>query len=75
MTLGRLARVDARDVWRHEAQHFTPWLRANIERLNEALGVEIEIEASEIGVGDFSADLQGKEAASGRPVAGRGRRP
>lgn len=66
--LGRLLRVDARTVWHHEAQHFTPWLRDNVDRLNEALGTDIEIEAIEPGVGDFSADLRGKDSTSGRPV-------
>lgn len=66
--LGRLRRVDARDVWQNEAQHFTPWLRDNVDRLNEELGIDIEIEAIEVGVGDFSADLRGKDATTGRPV-------
>ncbi len=66
--LGRLVRVDAREVWRHEAAHFTPWLRDNIDRLGEAIGVDVEIEGIEVGVGDFTADLRGKDLGSGRPV-------
>jgi hypothetical protein len=66
--LGKLVRVDAREIWQHEAHHFTPWLRDNIDRLSEALGIEIEVEAIEVGVGDFSADLHGKDVTSDRPV-------
>ena len=65
--LGRLERVDARAVWTHEALSFTPWLRANIGLLGEALGLDLEVEA-EVAVGAFSVDLAGKDLGSGRPL-------
>ncbi|MDI3538262.1 MAG: hypothetical protein PWQ13_285 [Bacillota bacterium] len=41
--LGALTEVDLRRVWNDEARDFTPWLKENIDRLNEALGLDIEI--------------------------------
>ena len=41
--LSKLTRIDARAVWRHEALDFTPWVRANIDSLSEALGLELEL--------------------------------
>ncbi len=44
--LGRLARVELRDVWLNEAASFTPWLAKpeNLSLLGEAIGLELEVE-------------------------------
>lgn len=63
--LGTLERLDAREVWKNEAYDFTPWLRANIALIGEALGVEIDPEVQqEVAVGLFSADLLGTDLGS-----------
>jgi hypothetical protein len=49
--LGTLERVDPRTVWQNEAHDFTPWLLDNADRLAEALGIDIELEAAEHAVG------------------------
>lgn len=63
MKLGRLQKIDPRDIWLSEAQHFTPWLaqEQNIELLAEALGMELEVEAQEKQVGPFRADILCKD--------------
>lgn len=66
--LGKLKRLDPGEVWANEAKDFTPWLRDNIDLLCDALGVELEITESEGEVGDFYADLVGREVESGRVV-------
>lgn len=68
--LGRLERVELRDIWTSEASDFTPWLaRAeNLSILGEALGVELELEAQERNVGPFRADLLCKEIETDRWV-------
>lgn len=33
---------DLRVLWKHEAQDFTPWLAENLDRLGQALGVELD---------------------------------
>jgi Domain of unknown function (DUF4268) len=59
--LGRLEPVDPKSIWPHEAHDFTPWLLSNGDRLSEALGIDLELEASEHAVGGFSLDLVGRD--------------
>lgn len=68
--LGRLEKVDLRKVWANEARDFTPWLarEENISLLSEAIGIELEVEDTEKGVGSFSADILCREANSARSV-------
>lgn len=66
--LGALTEVDLREVWNYEARNFTPWLRENIDRLNQVLGLDIEITESEGSVGPFAVDLVGRDLGSGRIV-------
>ena len=55
--LGRLSPIALRDIWEDEAIDFTPWLAEaeNLALLGETLGMELE--AQEIHVGDFRADI------------------
>lgn len=68
--LGRLERVDLRNIWQSEAQHFTPWLarEANLSLLAETLGIDLELEAVEKNVGPFRADILCKDTLSNRWV-------
>lgn len=62
-TLGRLTRVDLRDIWASEASDFTPWLARedNLEILGDTLGIDLELEAQEKSVGPFRADILCKD--------------
>jgi len=53
----RLKRVPLREVWKHEALDFTPWLEQNADVLTETLGFEINSVEREKQVGDFSVDV------------------
>jgi hypothetical protein len=68
--LGRLEKVELREVWGDEARDFTPWLvhEDHIAILGEAIGLELEIEAQEKGVGPFYADVLCKDVATDRWV-------
>lgn len=58
--LSSLRRVPLREVWRHEAEEFTPWLAQpdNLEKLAEVLGLsELACVATEHWVGDFKLDM------------------
>ncbi|WP_018256769.1 hypothetical protein [Halomicrobium katesii] len=49
------------DVWNHEEHGFTPWLVDHIDRLEEAIGIEIDSVEREDSVGGYTADITGKE--------------
>lgn len=57
--LGKLERVDLRDAWKNEAEHFTPWLARpeNLQLLGETLGLQLELVQQEKEVGPFRADI------------------
>lgn len=61
--LGRLEKIDLRDIWKTEDQDFTPWLARedNISVLADTLGLELEVEAQEKAVGPFRADILCKD--------------
>jgi hypothetical protein len=69
-TLGRLEQVDLRKVWQNEAGQFTPWLAQvdNIALLADTLGLELEVEAQEKGVGPFRADIVCRDTSDGTLV-------
>lgn len=65
--LGRLQRVDLRDIWASEPGDFTPWLASteNLELLGDTIGIDLELEATEKNVGPFRADILCKDTATG----------
>jgi hypothetical protein len=66
--LGTLKRKDAREIWRHEAHEFTPWLKENIALLSAALGMDLDLVETEVRVGPFAADLVAKDVSNDRLV-------
>ena len=67
-TIGNLESVPIREVWEDEARDLTPWLAGNPDRLSEALGMNLELEGSEVGVGPFRADIVLRDADTGSRV-------
>lgn len=55
--IGSLTPVDIRKVWPNEAADLTPWLAENPDILSEALGMDLELDRTEVKVGSFSADI------------------
>lgn len=64
--LGRLEKIDLRNVWQSEAGDFTPWLARdeNLSLLGDTINIELELEAQEKNVGPFRADLLCKDTLS-----------
>lgn len=64
--LGRLVKVELRDIWLSESTDFTPWLarEENLAVLGEALALDLELEAQEKSVGPFRADILCKDVGS-----------
>lgn len=59
--LGKLVRVDPREVWAHEAHDMTPWLLDNADVLADVLGIDLELSDAEHPVGAFALDLIGRD--------------
>lgn len=61
--LGRLQKVELRDIWKTEDRDFTPWLaqEQNMAVLSETLMMDLEVEAQEQNVGPFRADILCKD--------------
>lgn len=68
--LGKLERVELRDVWKHEALHFTPWLASpdNLAALSLELGLDLELVGQEVSVGPYAADIVCKDTLTGIKV-------
>ena len=67
--LGNLKPLDLRDVWPQEAAQFTPWLADNIQELGDALGMDLELKATEASVGAFALDVLATVVNSDKNVA------
>jgi hypothetical protein len=68
MELGKFKTIALRKKWPNEASDFTPWLANNIDSLSEEIGIELEIENTEVAVGPYSADILAKDAGTGTYV-------
>jgi hypothetical protein len=64
--LGRLEKVDLRDVWTSESSAFTLWLAEpeNLKLLGETIRIELKLDAQEKEVGPFRADIRCKDTAT-----------
>lgn len=65
---GTIKKVNVREIWQHEAQNFTPWLAKNLEKLGEAVGMDLEMIEQEASVGNFSLDILAKDLSTGHNV-------
>lgn len=66
--LGKLESANLRKAWPHEAHDFTPWLAENLDRLSEAIGLDLELEGYEVQVGPYRADIVANDPSDGTRV-------
>ncbi len=68
--LGRLEPFDLKKLWSHEALAFTPWLARdeNLELLSDTLGMDLELEGTEMFVGPYKADIVAQDISSNTRV-------
>ena len=64
MSLGKLERVDLRDIWGHEASGFTSWLARdeNLAELGQVMGMKLELVGQERDIEPFRADILCRDA-------------
>ena len=66
--LSALETVPVRIVWPHEAQSFTPWLTANLDRLSDAIDVPLCAIDGKAVAGTQIADLLARDERDGSTV-------
>ena len=66
--IGKLSPVPIKDVWSDEAKDLTPWLADAPDLIGEALGMELELEDTEVSVGPFRADMLFRDVSTGALV-------
>ena len=67
--LGTLKKItDLRSIWPHEALNFTPWVAENVDRLADAVGLDITVDETESSVGDFNVDIYASETGTDRKI-------
>lgn len=64
MDLGALRFLNAREVFPTEPAHFSTWVAQHLERLGDALGLELELVKLEAEVGPFSLDILARVAGT-----------
>ena len=60
--------MNVREVWAHETSDFTPWLSENLDRLSARLGINLELEGTEVQVGRYRADIVARVPEDGAQV-------
>ena len=68
--LGKLEKVNLRDIWPNEEYDFSVWLskEENLKELSNTIGIDIVLEERESAVGKYSVDIYGKEEGTERKV-------
>ena len=62
LELGTIEKVDIRQVWPTEDDHFTPWLGEHLDKLGAELGLDLELVETEAQVGTFKLDVRANDA-------------
>ncbi|MFH0888662.1 MAG: DUF4268 domain-containing protein [Planctomycetota bacterium] len=70
-SLGKIKKLNVSDmkkIWPNEEKNLSPWIKDNIDALNEILNLQIEIQGQEEHVHNFRLDLVGTDNYSKKPV-------
>ena len=70
LKLGRITKVNPREIWRHEALDFTQWLakEENIAVICEELEINLENVKLEAAAGRYNVDLVADDTDTKRKV-------
>lgn len=69
-SIGKLAKVDLREIWKNEEYDFSNWLAKedNLALLSDEIGIPIRLLEREAGVGKYSVDILAEEEGTGRKI-------
>ena len=66
--IGKIKKIDPREIWKHEAKHFTPWLAKNIDYLSDVLNIDISVQTVEGNVGPYFVDIYGEDSSGNKII-------
>jgi len=67
-SIGKIQKVDLREIWKHEATDFTRWLADNIDYLNEVINLDISVNTTEGNVGPYRVDIYGEDGSGNKII-------
>lgn len=67
-SIGKIQKVDLREIWKHEAADFTRWLAGNIDYLNEVINLDISVQTIEGNVGPYRVDIYGEDGSGNKII-------
>jgi hypothetical protein len=67
MPISRLEKLPLKELWKHEAHGFTPWLAENLDIVSDAIGTSLSLIEREASAGPFFADILAEDP-QGHPV-------
>ena len=68
--VGKLERVELREIWKHEEYDFSTWLAQedNLALLGDTVGLDICLLERESSVGGYSVDIYAEEQGTGKKI-------
>ena len=69
LELGKIENVNVKDIWQNETFDFTPWLAENLDQLGEVLNLDLELDSTEVPVGNYRLDVLARDAINDAVVA------
>lgn len=67
-SIGKIKKIDPREIWRYEAKDFTPWLAKNIDYLSDVLNMDISVQTVEGNVGPYFVDIYGEDSSGNKII-------
>ena len=68
LAIGKIIKIDPREIWKYEARHFTPWLAKNIDYLSDVLNMDIAVQTVEGNVGPYFVDIYGEDSSGNKII-------
>jgi hypothetical protein len=66
--IGKLEIVSVRELWQHEEYDFSAWLEQNLDRLSDAVGIQLFEPQREMLAGNFQCDIVTTNLAGDRVI-------